>query len=108
MVRMRAASGFPIIPSWEMLCSGGRGWGNSGRSHFCGGAAEHRLPGEKEPILHHLPDLELPFSDGDWVRTAGIPAGLFLQGVCEDGTPHPCVCFVRDDDRGRTGLLLHP
>ena len=66
---------------------------------FMRGAAEHRLPGEKEPVLHHLPDLALPFSDGDWVRTAGIPAGLFLQGVCEDGTPHPCVCFVRDDDR---------
>ena len=66
---------------------------------FLRGAAEHRLPGEKEPVLHHLPDLALPFSDGDWVRTAGIPAGLFLQGVCEDGTPHPCVCFVGDDDR---------
>ena len=66
---------------------------------FLRGAVEHCLPGEKEPVLHHLPDLALPFSDGDWVRTAGIPAGLFLQGVCEDGTPHPCVCFVRDDDR---------
>ena len=66
---------------------------------FLRGAAEHRLPGEKEPVLHHLPDLALPFSDGDWVRTANIPAGLFLQGVCEDGTPHPCVCFVGDDGR---------
>ena len=66
---------------------------------FLRGAVEHCLPGEKEPVLHHLPDLALPFSDGDWVRTTGIPAGLFLQGVCEDGTPHPCVCFVGDDDR---------
>ena len=63
------------------------------------GATEHPLADQEEPDLHYLPDLVLPFSDGDWVRTAGIPAGLFLQGTCKDGTPHPCICFVGDDGR---------
>ena len=70
-------------------------WGDS----LLRGATEHPLAGQEEPDLHYLPDLVLPFSDGDWVRTAGIPAGLFLQGTCKDGTPHPCICFVGDDGR---------
>ena len=70
-------------------------WGDS----LLRGATAHPLADPEEPDLHYLPDLVLPFSDGDWVRTAGIPAGLFLQGTCKDGTPHPCICFVGDDGR---------
>ena len=99
MVRDACGVWFPHYPVLGDALLRRAGLGELREESFLRGAAEHRLPGEKEPILHHLPDLELPFSDGDWVRTAGIPAGLFLQGVCEDGTPHPCVCFVGDDDR---------
>ena len=99
MVRDACGVWFPHYPVLGDALLRRAGLGELREESFLRGAAEHRLPGEKEPILHHLPDLELPFSDGNWVRTAGIPAGLFLQGVCEDGTPHPCVCFVGDDDR---------